>query len=115
MAASFNTDFNSHLGLVPGADDHTVLLDTRPEHQIAPGVIHFAVLATLAEVSAARAVGAAVVPASVHLSLISRAAPGRLEATGTVLKRGRRLTVAEGQVEQDGKIVAKATVTFAML
>jgi acyl-coenzyme A thioesterase PaaI-like protein len=108
-------DFNSHLGLKPGPDARSVVLDTRPEQQIAPGVIHFAVLATIAEVSAARAVGAPVVPASLTLNLLARATPGRLEGRGTVVKKGRRLTVAEGEVHQGDRLVAKATVTFAMI
>ena len=109
------TDFNANLGLTPGADGESVELETRPEHQVGGGFIHFAVLATLAEVSAAQAVGAPVVPASVHLSLMSAARPGRLRGVGTVLKRGRRLTVAEGVVRQGDRTVAKATVTFAMI
>jgi len=108
-------DFNTHLGLQPGDDPQSVILDTRPEHQIAPGVIHFAVLATLAEVSAARATGAPVVPASLTLNLLARAKPGRLEGRGTVIKKGRRLTVAEGEVRQGDRLVAKATVTFVMI
>lgn len=107
--------FNDHLGLRPGEEPGSVVLDTRDEHQIAPGTIHFAVLATLAEVSAASAVGAAVVPTSVSLHLLSRAQPGRLIGRGTLVRRGRRLSVAEGEVFQGEKRVAKATVQFAML
>lgn len=106
--------FNDWLALAPGADG-SVALDTRPEHEVVPGTVHFAVLATLAEVAAARAAGAAVVPTAVSLSLISRARPGRLEGRGRLLKRGRRLAFAEGEVLQDGTLVAKAQVTFAVL
>lgn len=107
--------FNETLGLLPGDGEASVLLDTRPEHEVVPGTIHFAVLATLAEVAAARAVAAAVVPADLSLTLIARARPGRLEGRGRLLKRGRRLAFAEGEVLQDGELVAKAAVTFAML
>lgn len=107
--------FNDHLGLRPGAEPNSVMLDTRPEHEVVPGTIHFAVLVTLAEVSAARAVSAAVVPTAVDLHLLSRAQPGQLEGRGRVLRRGRRLSVAEGEVFQGDKLVAKATVQFAML
>jgi acyl-coenzyme A thioesterase PaaI-like protein len=107
--------FNESLGLVPGDDDLSVILDTRPEHQVAPETIHFAVLTTLAEVSAARAVAASVVPVAVTVNLMSRAKPGRLVGRGTLLRRGRTLAVAEGEVTQDGKRVAKATITFAVL
>ena len=107
--------FNDRLGLRRG-DDGRVILDPRPEHQVAPGTIHFAVLTTLAEVSAAGSVGAAVVPASVSVQLMRRATPdSRLEGRGKLLRRGRRLAVAEGEVTQDGRLVAKATVTFAVL
>ncbi|HEX2252569.1 MAG TPA: PaaI family thioesterase [Thermoanaerobaculia bacterium] len=123
--------FNRHLGLAAGADG-AVVLDTRPEHEVLPGTIHFAVLTTLAEVSAAQAVGRAVVPASVQVNLLARARPGRLVGHGRVLRSGRRLAVAEGEVYQvpagdgaagqpgmeggaAGELVAKAVVTFAVL
>ena len=107
-------DFNSRLGLVPG-EDGSVVLDAGLEHQVAPDTIHFAVLATLAEVSAARAVGVPVVPAALSLSLLSRARPGRLVAKGRVLRRGKRLAFCEGEVYQGEDLVAKAAVTFAVL
>lgn len=104
--------FNGWLGM-ESAGDGTVVLETRPEHEVMPGTVHFAVLTTLAEVSAARAVGESVVPASVTVQLLRRAEPGRLEARGTVLKKGRRLATAEGEVTREGELVAKAVVTFA--
>jgi hypothetical protein len=48
--------FNQNLGFRLGEDGQSIVLDPKPEHQVAPGVIHFAVLTTLAEVSAAQAV-----------------------------------------------------------
>jgi len=108
-------NFNEELGLVPGEEEGTVVLDTRPRHQVAPETIHFAVLTTLAEVAAARATGVSVVPASVTVNLLSRARPGRLVGRGRLIRRGRTLAVAEGEVFQDEKMVAKATVTFAVL
>ena len=107
--------FNDRLGLEPGPNPGTVLLEATEEHQIAPGTIHFAVLTTLAEVSAASAVEAAVVPANVSVNLLSRATPGRLEGRGSVVRKGRKLAVAEGEVWQGDRLVAKATVTFAVL
>jgi acyl-coenzyme A thioesterase PaaI-like protein len=108
------TLFNQALGLRAGDEPGAVLLDPRPEHQVAPGVIHFAVLTTLAEVAAAESVGAAVVPATVTVHLLSRAVLAPLVGRGRLLRRGRRLAVAEGEVTQDGKLVAKATVQFAL-
>lgn len=116
--------FNRHLGLQITADGH-VVLDTKPEHQIMPGTIHFAVLCTLAEVAAAGAAQASVVPAQVSLSLLRRAEPGRLVGHGTLIRRGRRLAVCEGEVFQESvsgeqvqgapRLVAKATVQFAVV
>ncbi len=111
-----NSNFNERLGLRRTDDGLGVVLDPRPEHQIALGTIHFAVLATIAEVSAAISVGAAVVPAAVNVQLLRRAVADRqLEGKGTLLRRGRRLAVAEGEVIQGNRLVAKATVTFAVL
>lgn len=107
--------FNQHLGLRAGDDACSVVLDTRPEHEVIPGTIHFAVLATLAEVAAAAAVEAAVVPASVSLHLIARAEPGTLVGRGRLLKRGRRMAFAEGEVTQGERLVAKASVAFALV
>jgi len=108
-------NFNQGLGLRSGAEPGTVLFDPRPEHQVAPDVIHFAVLTTLAEFSAAGAVGAPVVPASITVHLLSRARFAPLVGHGRLLRKGKRMAVAEGEVTQDGQLVAKATVQFAML
>lgn len=108
--ANFNTD----LGIRPDGDGR-VVLDAEARHQVAPGLIHFAVLTTIAEVAAAASVGAAVVPASLTVNLMAPAKPGRVQGRGTLLRRGRRLAVAEGEVTQDGKLVAKAVVTFAVM
>lgn len=106
--------FNQQLGLVPG-EDGAVVLDTRPEHEVIPGTVHFAVLATMAEVAAAGVVEASVVPAALTVNLLARARPGRLEARGRLLRRGRTLAVAEGEVRQGERLVAKAVVTFALV
>lgn len=106
--------FNEILGMEAGVDG-SMALTTRPEHEVAPGTVHFAVLTTLAEVSAARAVGKPVVPAAVNVQLLRRARPGRLVGKGRALKVGRTLAFAEGEVTQEGQLVAKATVTFALL
>lgn len=110
-----STSFNQALGLRQGDQPGTVLLDPRPEHQVAPDVVHFAVLTTLAEVSAASVVGASVVPATVTVHLLNRASLAPLVGRGRLLRKGKRLAVAEGEVTQDGRLVAKATVQFAVL
>ncbi len=109
------TDFNTRLGIVAGDEPGTIALEAGEEHLVGPDIVHFAVLTTMAEVAAAGSVGAAVVPATVHVQLVRRARAGRLTARGRTLKRGRRLATAEGEVYQDERLVAKAAVTFALL
>jgi len=107
--------FNAALGLKPGEAPGEVTLDTRPEHEVGQGFVHFAVLATVAEVAAAGAAEASVVPAQISLSLLSAAKAGRLVGKGKVIRRGKRLIVAEGEVWQSDALVAKAVVTFAVI
>ena len=107
-------DFNSWLGMEVGSDGNLVL-DPRPEHRIGPDMLHFAVLTTLSEVAAARAVGESVVPTTVTVHLLRPAKAERLVAKGQLLRKGRRLCVAEGAVFQDERLVAKATVQFARI
>lgn len=104
--------FNRELGFRL-SDDGAIVLDPKPEHEVAPGTIHFAVLTTLAEVAAAHAAEVAVVPTTVTVQLLRRARLARLEARGKVVKSGRTLVFAEGEVFQEGELVAKAAVTFA--
>jgi hypothetical protein len=56
--------FNAALGLEVDPQGPSIALEARAEHQVAAGTIHFAVIATVAEVAAAQAVGVAVVPAA---------------------------------------------------
>lgn len=107
--------FNDELGIRPTEDRLGVELEAAERHLVAPDTVHFAVLTTLGEVSAAGAVGRPVVPVDVSVKLMRRARLGRLVARGTVLKSGRTLAFAEGAVTQDGDTVAKIAVTFAVL
>jgi len=107
--------FNRQLGFRLSDDGAAIVLDPKPEHEVAPGTIHFAVLTTLAEVAAAQAAEVAVVPTTVTVQLLRRAKLARLEARGKVTKLGRTIVFAEGEVFQDGELVAKAAVTFARI
>ena len=113
------TSFGSWLGFRRGDSSSEgvaeIVLETRGEHEVVPGTIHFAVLTTLGEVAAAEAVGAAVVPAALNAQLLARATPGTLVARGRLLRRGSRLAFARGEVEQGGKLVAAVDVTFALV
>jgi len=105
--------FNRALGLRREGDE--VVLDTRPEHEVVPGLVHFAVLTTMCEVAAAGSVDASVVPAAVTVNLLERAQPGRLVAKGRLLRKGKRVATAEGEVRAGATVVAKALVTFVVL
>jgi len=105
---------NHRLGFRPGPEPGTILLDPGSEHEVTPGTVHFAVLATLGEVAAAAAVAAPVVPAQLSVQLLRRARSGTtLEAAGSVSKAGRALVFAEGAVRQEGELVARVSVVFA--
>ncbi|MHC4958403.1 MAG: PaaI family thioesterase [Planctomycetota bacterium] len=109
-------DFNSWLGMKLGDDGETVELEARaPEHQIGNGMVHLAVLTTLGEVSAAHAVDKAVIPTAVTANFLRPAPIGKLTAKGTVLAGGKRIVTAEGHVHAGDKLVAKVTVTFAVV
>ena len=109
-------DFNSWLGLRMGKDGETVELDAQaPQHQIGNGMVHLAVLTTLGEVAAAHAAGGYVVPSAVTANFLRPAQIGSLSAKGRVLVKGRRLCTAESEVTQGGKLIAKVTVTFAVI
>jgi acyl-coenzyme A thioesterase PaaI-like protein len=106
---SFNREIGMRLD-----DDGVVRLSPEPRHEAAPGTVHFAILATLGEVAAAQAAAAPVVPTHLSVQLVRRAAPGVvLEARGRVLKAGRTLIFAQGEVSQGGKTIAHVAVTFA--
>jgi len=118
MHSGATLNFNDRLGISASPDGRSVELLAGDEHLVAPDTVHFAVLATLAEVSAAQAVvratGRSVVPVSVSVQLMSRARSGPLVARGQVLKAGRTLAFVDGDVFQGEKQVAKASVTFAL-
>jgi acyl-coenzyme A thioesterase PaaI-like protein len=56
-----------------------------------------------------------VVPATVTVHLLARARLASFVGKGQLLRKGKRSAVAEGEVTQNGELVAKATVQFAVL
>lgn len=108
--------FREHAGLqVEGA---RVRVDAGDEHLNPHDTVHGGLLATMLDV----AMGAAVAeaggrsPATVALS-VTYLEPGRaglLEATARVRKRGKRLIVVEGEVTQDGEVLADGLATFSV-
>jgi uncharacterized protein (TIGR00369 family) len=95
-----------------------VVLDAGDDHLNPHGTVHGGVLATMLDVAMGTAVatagGDSPVTVSLTVTYLEPGRPGRLEATAKVRKRGKRLLVVEGQVEQEGDVVADALATFSV-
>jgi uncharacterized protein (TIGR00369 family) len=116
--------FAERLGaVVETADDGTahVRFEATGEHLNPAGTVHGGVLATLVDTAMGTAVRSATddgdVPATSQLTVtyLRPGKPGRLEVTARVRTRGEHLTVCEADVEQDGRSLAHAVATFALL
>jgi len=111
------------MAIAPGLCETELVL--APRHLQQDGVVHAGVLATMADHTAGTA-GASIIEAEAYvltaefkINLLRAARGDRLHCVGTVLKPGRRLIVAESEVfdgaPDSGKLVAKATVTLAVM
>jgi uncharacterized protein (TIGR00369 family) len=104
-----------------GEGSATLAFDVTEEHLNPAGTLHGGVVATLVDTAMGQAVrtttGEGEVPATSQLTVtyLRPAGPGRLEVRGRVRTRGEHLTVCEADVEQDGRAVAHAVATFALL
>ena len=96
-----------------------VILDAGEQHLNKHGTVHGGVLATMIDTAmgAAVAEGTDKAPVTVSLTVtyLEPGQQGRLEARAQVRKRGKRLTVVEAEVVQDGDVLADALATFATL
>jgi uncharacterized protein (TIGR00369 family) len=113
--------FREHVGLqVEPGEEGTgrVVLDAGDDALNPHGTVHGGVLATMLDVAMGTAVattgGESPVTVSLTVTYLEPGRPGRLEATARVRKRGRRLMVVEGQVVQEGELVADALATFSV-
>ena len=95
-----------------------VALDAAERHLNTHGTVHGGVLATMIDAAMAGAVrasgGEQPVTVSLSLTYLEPAQPGHLEANARVRKRGKRLIVVEGEVVQDGEVLADALGTFSV-
>jgi uncharacterized protein (TIGR00369 family) len=91
------------------------------EHLNPAGTLHGGVVATLVDTAMGQAVRTTTddgeVPATSQLTVtyLRPGKPGPLEVRGRVRTRGEHLTICEADVEQDGRAVAHAVATFALL
>ena len=94
----------------------------RPEHANGGGILHGGYLASLLDSTTGWAVHAALPegqPAP-HTNLtVQYLRSGRvgvpLRCTGRCVRAGRRVAAAEAQIEQDGKVIARAITSHAVL
>jgi uncharacterized protein (TIGR00369 family) len=116
--------FAERLGAeVTTADDGSARIgfDARDEHLNPAGTLHGGVLATLVDTAMGQAVrtttGEGEVPATSQLTVtyLRPGRPGALTVTARVRTRGEHLTVCEADVEQEGRALAHAVATFALL
>jgi uncharacterized protein (TIGR00369 family) len=96
-------------------------LEATTDHVNESGTVHGGVLATLVDMAMGAAVrsrtGEGDVPATSQLTVtyLRPGSPGTLVVSAAVSKQGDDLTVCEADVEQDGRALAHALATFAVL
>jgi uncharacterized protein (TIGR00369 family) len=108
---------------VEDADDGgaRIAFEAGEEHLNPAGTLHGGVLATLVDTAMGQAVrtttGEGEVPATSQLTVtyLRPGKTGALMVTARLRTRGEHLTVCEADVEQDGKALAHAVATFALL
>lgn len=118
-----NAPFNRLLGIEFGEyhDDGgvTLRLPLDDRHQNGAGVVHGGVMLTLADAAVsfgiARAVGGRCTTVEIKINYLRPVTEGVLTARSHMVRTGRRLVVARGQVHCAGKQVAEVLTTFAVL
>jgi uncharacterized protein (TIGR00369 family) len=99
----------------------TAELEATEEHLNPAGTVHGGVLASLLDMTMGHAVrsrtGDSDVPATSQLTVtyLRPGTPGRMVVSAAVSKQGENLTVCQADVEQDGRTLAHALATFAVL
>jgi uncharacterized protein (TIGR00369 family) len=114
-----NLGFGDVVGLTTQEMDDggsEVRLQADERHLNAHGTVHGGCLATLVDAAMGRAVFSAGAEGTATIELkITYLQPGQqgeLVATAQVRKKGKRITVVEAEVTQDGETVALALGTF---
>jgi uncharacterized protein (TIGR00369 family) len=97
-------------------------LELGPDHLNLQGTAHGGVLATLADTAMGIAYRTVLEPRMIHLTsslqiaFLTAGRPGRIVASGVVVKRGRRFGYAEADVrDAKGTLLARATATFVVM
>ena len=111
--------FRQLVGLEVGDLDDgvsTVTFTADDRHLNPYGSVHGGAIATLVDVAMGGAVASAGAEAPVTIEMkvtyLEPGRPGELLAVAKVRKRGKRITIVEAEVTQDGDLVALALATF---
>ena len=113
--------FREHTGLqVDEVEEGVgrVTVDVEEHHLNPHGTVHGGMLATMLDTAMGTAVTATgrEMPVTVALTVtyLEPGRPGQLQATARVRKSGKRLLVVEGEVTQEGDVLADALATFSV-
>ena len=125
MAARRHDPFSASLiGMVEGPSADGVNrshLDVRPELLNSDGAVHGGATFSLIDHSLGEAVDSVLAPGENNVTVelkVNYLAPileGRIDCAARVLRRGRRLVIAEADVHNGGRLVAKGLGTFAVV
>ena len=103
-------------------DTATAVLDAGDQHMNGHGSVHGGALATLADMAMGAVLNAATGPdagpvtVSLVMTYLEPAPAGRTTATGTLTRKGKRITITEAEVtSHDGSVVATAVGTFTLI
>ncbi|MFN8112756.1 MAG: PaaI family thioesterase [Solirubrobacterales bacterium] len=117
--------FSAHLGfrvLKADAEGSLVEADPGPEHCNGGGIVHGGYLSALLDTATGWAVHAltpddvAAPHVQISVQFVRAALPGTmLVCRGRSVQAGRRIASAEAEITQDGKVIARANTTHAVL
>ncbi|HVF76641.1 MAG TPA: PaaI family thioesterase [Acidimicrobiales bacterium] len=117
-----NGGFRETVGLevVDGSGDQVqVVLEADERHVNPYGTVHGGALATLADVAMGTAAATGdnrPVTIEMKVTYLEAAQPGRLTATATVRRRGKRIIIVECDIDDaDGSAVAHGIATFTVV
>ena len=100
----------------------TVSIAVEPKHRNLMGTLHGGMISTLADTATGVAMGTTLedgttwTTTALNVTFLAPGRSGRVRAVGRVVKRGKTFGYAEADVvDDDGRLLARATATFAIL
>lgn len=119
MSAPFNRLLGIEFGEYHDDGGVTLQLSLDDRHQNGAGVVHGGVMLTLADAAVsygiARSIGRRCTTVEIKINYLRPVTGGVLTARSHLVRAGRRLVVARGEVYCESKQVAEVLTTFALL